>query len=54
MMPPNYMQMQLNQKQVPIRMSSVDFGGVFTTNRMGMDGIMNPQMYGNPTMGQKK
>ena len=49
MIPPNYMQMPINQRQVPIRMSSVDFGGVFTTNRLGgMGGIVNPNNYNNP------
>jgi hypothetical protein len=53
MIPPNYMQIQMNQKQLPIKMSSVDFGGVLTSNKLGFDGLPNQNLFGNQP-GNKK
>lgn len=39
-----------NNRQVPVRLSSVNFEGVFTSSRMNMENLISQNLYnqGNP------
>lgn len=34
-----------NNRQVPVRLSSVNFEGVFTSNRVNMDNLISQNLY---------
>ena len=36
-----------NQRQVPVRLSSVNFEGVFTSSRLNMENLISQNMYNN-------
>lgn len=38
-----------NQRQVPVRLSSVNFDGVFTSSRLNMETLISQNLYGNQT-----
>lgn len=52
--PPHYAQQQppsnnsasgSNQRQVPVRLSSVNFEGVFTSSRLNMENLISQNLY---------
>jgi hypothetical protein len=36
-----------NQRQVPVRLSSVNFEGVFTSSRLNMENLISQNLYNN-------
>lgn len=49
-MPQLYAPQQLssnNQRQVPVRLSSVNFEGVFTSSRLNMENLISQNLYNN-------
>ena len=36
-----------NQRQVPVRLSSVNFEGVFTSSRLNMENLISQNLYSN-------
>lgn len=36
-----------NQRQVPVRLSSVNFEGVFTSSRLNMESLISQNLYNN-------
>lgn len=48
-------QLNNNQRQVPVRLSSVNFEGVFTSSRLNMENLITQNLYNNniqPTINQ--
>lgn len=43
--PPGYIPQLNNQRQVPVRLSSVNFEGVFTSNRLDMQSLLSQNLY---------
>ena len=46
-MPQMYVPQLNNQRQVPVRLSSVNFEGVFTSSRLNMENLISQNLYGN-------
>jgi len=46
MQPMNVPQLN-NQRQVPVRLSSVNFEGVFTSSRLNMENLISQNLYSN-------
>jgi hypothetical protein len=38
---------QNNQRQMPVRLSSVNFEGVFTSSRLNMENLISQNLYNN-------
>jgi len=51
-----YVPQMNNQRQVPVRLSSVNFEGVFTSSRLNMENLITQNLYNNnniqPTINQ--
>lgn len=46
-MPQMYVPQLNNQRQVPVRLSSVNFEGVFTSSRLNMENLISQNLYNN-------
>ena len=46
-MQPMYVPQLNNQRQVPVRLSSVNFEGVFTSSRLNMENLISQNLYSN-------
>lgn len=46
-MPQMYVPQLNNQRQVPVRLSSVNFEGVFTSSRLNMESLISQNLYNN-------
>ena len=46
-MQPMYVPQLNNQRQVPVRLSSVNFEGVFTSSRLNMENLISQNLYNN-------
>jgi hypothetical protein len=44
---PNGGMINANQRQMPVRLSSVNFEGVFTSSRLNMESLINQNFYNN-------
>jgi hypothetical protein len=42
-----YVPQMNNQRQVPVRLSSVNFEGVFTSSRLNMENLITQNLYNN-------
>ena len=47
--PQMYVPQLNNQRQVPVRLSSVNFEGVFTSSRLNMENLISQNLYNNNT-----
>jgi hypothetical protein len=45
--PQIYVPQLSNQRQVPVRLSSVNFEGVFTSSRLNMENLISQNLYNN-------
>jgi hypothetical protein len=45
--PQMYVPQLNNQRQVPVRLSSVNFEGVFTSSRLNMENLISQNLYAN-------
>jgi hypothetical protein len=45
--PQMYVPQLNNQRQVPVRLSSVNFEGVFTSSRLNMENLISQNLYNN-------
>ena len=43
-----------NQRQVPVRLSSVNFEGVFTSSRLNMENLISQNLYNQNTQQQQQ
>ena len=46
--PQLYVPQMNNQRQMPVRLSSVNFEGVFTSSRLNMENLISQNLYNNP------
>jgi hypothetical protein len=50
-MPQLYVPQMNNQRQMPVRLSSVNFEGVFTSSRLNMENLISQNLYNNNQAG---